>query len=263
MKTHCKGYSRDIALGDLPPIRPSAMKIMCIITVFMMLSSVSYAEVVGCTTNVNGKSKQLRYNIFGDKLNDNYSMREIFFGGWGNIDCPSYITLRHLTPGLTDSERSVFCLQFDKKLKTYTGYVNGPRDAYLNCSKPSKTFCERVNDSKAAAIAITGLGTGAVAGASTGAAAAGVTAVAHSSGAVILTGSAGYISGTLGTIGAGSLAVLTAPAAITTAAVSVVAVGGAVYFCGENNISPHEGKKSKLKKGQENRTKNNGVTPNI
>lgn len=255
MKIHCKGYYMNIALEELPPISSSAMKIIFIITFYMMISSVSYAEVIGCATSVNGKSKQLSYSLSDESFYDNYSMREAFFSGWGNIDCPSYVTLRHLTPELSDSERSVFCLQFDRKRKTYTGYANGHRDAYLNCSKPSKSFCERVNDSKSAAIAITGLGTGAVAGASTGTAAAGVTAVAHSSGAVILTGTSGYIAGTLGTIGAGSLAVLTAPATITTAAVSVVAVGGAVYFCGEDKTTSQKGKKSKLKKSQENQNK--------
>lgn len=205
------------------------------LTLLMLISFAhsAYAEILECTTSVHGKRKKLRYNVWEEALDDNYSLREIVFGGWGDIDCPSFVTLRHLTPGLSDKERSVFCLNFDKKRKTYTGFSNGERDAYLNCKKPTKTFCERVNDSKDAAIAIVGVGAGATGGASVAAGAAGVSAVAHSSGAVILTGSGGYIAGTLGSLGAGALAVLTAPATLTAAAVSVVAVGGAVYVCRE------------------------------
>ena len=198
-----------------------------------MFSCSSYADVVECTTSINGEFKTLSFDNKESELYENYSFREIFFAHWGDITCPAFITLRHLTPDLSDVERSVFCLQFDDELKTYTSFVNGTRDAHLNCRVPSKTFCERVNDSKDAAIAITGIGAGAVGGASTAASVAGVTAVTHSSGAVILTGTGGYISGTLGSIGAGSLAVLTAPATVTTAVVSFVAIGGAVYFCRE------------------------------
>ncbi|WP_018000112.1 hypothetical protein [Paracoccus sp. N5] len=48
-----------------------------------------------------------------------------------------------------------------------------------------------------------------------------------------MTGSSGYFAGTLGTISTSVLAGLTAPATVTAAAVSVVAVGGAVYVCWE------------------------------
>lgn len=209
------------------------MKVICLTLIILMSASITSAGNVTCTTSVNGSYINLNYDDDENILYDNYTFREIFFKGWGDLTCPSYITLRHLTPYLNDSERAVFCLQFDDSAKTYTGFVNGPRDAYLNCKIPGKSFCERVNDSKDAAIAIAGMGAGAVGGASTVASAAGVTAVTHSSGAVILTGTSGYIAGTLGTIGAGTLSVLTAPATITTAAVSVVAVGGAVYYCKE------------------------------
>ena len=209
------------------------MKTTCLALIITIFASVAHAAVVECTTSVRNELITLHYNDAESNLYDNYTFREILFEGWGDLTCPSFITLRHLTPNLSDSERSVFCLQFDDSSKTYTGFVNGPRDAYLNCRVPSKSFCERVNDSKDAAIAITGMGAGAVGGASTVASAAGVTAVTHSSGAVILTGTSGYIAGTLGSIGAGTLSVLTAPVTITTAVVSVVAVGGAVYYCKE------------------------------
>ncbi len=209
------------------------MKTIYLVLLFLLLACISHAETTQCTTSINGEIRTINYDDEENELFESYSLREMFFKGWGDLTCPSFITLRELTPELSDLERSVFCLQFDKDQKTYTGYVNGDRDAYLNCKKPSKTFCERVKDSKDAAIAITGIGAGAVGGASTAASVAGVSAVAHSSGAVILTGTSGYIAGTLGSIGAGAISILTSPVTLATATVSVVAVGGAIYYCRE------------------------------
>jgi len=207
------------------------MKKIYLVLFLLIFSCTSYAETIWCTTSINGTFRTLGYDEDDDVLNENYTLRENLFHGWGDITCPAFITLRRLTPGLNDYERSVFCLKFDKERKTYTGFAEGSRDAYLNCKEPKKSFCERVNETKAAAMAIAGAAAGAVGGASTAAGAAGVTAVAHSSGAVILTGTSGYIAGTLGGVGATSLAVLTAPATAVAATVSVVTVGGAVFLC--------------------------------
>ena len=62
-----------------------------------------------------------------------------------------------------------------------------------------------------------------------GLAAGGVTVVEHSSGALIATGSGGYIAGTIGTAATSIAGALTATAFVATAVVSVVAVGGAVF----------------------------------
>lgn len=99
--------------------------------------------------------------------------------------------------------------------------------------KPRLSTCEIVNDTKEEAALLVGLGGGAAAGTTIVTTTAGITAVAHSSGAVILTGSAGYIGGTLGTIGASTIAALTAPATLVAASTSVIALGGAVYYCSE------------------------------
>ena len=61
----------------------------------------------------------------------------------------------------------------------------------------------------------------------------GITAVTHSSGTLILTGSAGYLGGTIGALGASSVAALTAPAVLVVAGTSIVVLSGAVYFCAE------------------------------
>jgi len=203
-----------------------------ILALFILLgANPLLAEEIKCTTSIRGNTTKLYFDDEENALYDNYSFREIFFGGWGETTCPAFITMRYLTPDLTDSQRSAFCLNYDKTNKTFTGYSLGIRNAYLECKEPKKSLCQRVNDSKGAAIAISSGAAGLTGGASAAASAAGVTAVAHSSGAVILTGASGYIAGTLATLGATALAVLTAPATITAAAVSVVAVGGAVYIC--------------------------------
>ncbi|MDP1548245.1 MAG: hypothetical protein Q8L87_19700 [Anaerolineales bacterium] len=209
------------------------MKNFILTAMLFLCSSGAMANIISCNTSVDGNLISLEYDDDESVLYENYSFREIFFRGWGEVTCPAFITLRHLTPDLSDSERSVFCLNYDNEQKTIAGYTIGERNAYLECREPSRTFCERVNDSKDAAIAITGVAAGATGGATLATAGTGVTAVAHSSGAVILTGAGGYIAGTLASIGAGALAILTSPITITATAVSVVAVGGAVYICKE------------------------------
>ncbi len=200
----------------------------------LVLSSFpAFADIMSCDTSIDGKTLTLSYDIDDMSIYDNYTFREIFFAGWGAISCPSFITLRHLTPGLNDHERTPFCLSYDKEANTYIGIEQGNRDAYGVCADPKKTICQRVNASKDTLLTVSGFAAGASGGATTAATAAGITAVTHSSGAVILTGSAGYIAGTLGTAAATALGILTAPATITAAAVGLVTVGGAVYVCKE------------------------------
>lgn len=192
---------------------------------------IPYENTDYCLTSINSEPLHVFYDTDEDALYENYTFREIFFGGTDNITCPAFVSLRLLTPDLTDVERSVFCLSYDEKLDTMVGFSEGARNAYLVCKEPSVPLCDRVNATKEEVLAVVGLGAGAVGGVSAATTAVGVTAVTHSSGAVILTGSSGYIAGTLGTVGSGLLAILTAPATLTAAAVSVVAVGGAVYVC--------------------------------
>ncbi|MGB3313767.1 MAG: hypothetical protein WBB85_05105 [Albidovulum sp.] len=60
----------------------------------------------------------------------------------------------------------------------------------------------------------------------------GIAAVAQQgSGAVILSGTGGQLAGALTNLGSTAMAMLTAPATLTAAAVTVVAVGGTLYVC--------------------------------
>ncbi|MGP3697784.1 hypothetical protein [Rhodobacter sp. NSM] len=190
----------------------------------LALSAPVQAKPEACLTSLEGFPTALAYDTEDEDVRANRSVRERWLGGYDGITCPGYVTLRAMTPGLNDRERSVFCLQFDREANTYTGFAEGRRDAYLNCAKPTGVFCEKVNASADTA--------GKVAGAA-GQALNGVRAVESSAGAVVLSGTTGSVSAALSNLGATALATLTAPAALTAAAVTVVAVGGAVYVCSE------------------------------
>jgi len=199
-----------------------------------ILSTAAYAQSENCHTKIRGKVIQLKFNPEDNQYLDNTTFREILFSNWDD-SCPSYIVLKHMTPKLNPVQRETFCAEYENDKQGYAGISLGERDAYGKCKKPGQ-ICKVVNASKDEALAIVGIGAGAAGGASLATSVVGVTAVTHSSGAVILTGSAGYLAGTLGTAAATVVATLTAPATLIGAAVSIVTVGGAVYICKQ----PHE-----------------------
>ena len=187
--------------------------------------------VASCVINNQGSEKRISHTNDVHTVDNRTSLRETLLGPKGSGDCPSYVALAYLTPGMTNSQRGMFCLNYDKKTKSYLGVSRGERNAYGLCKATSKTFCERVKTGKDKAVAVASLASGLVGGASVGAAATGTSVVMHSSGAAILTGSAGYLAGTLGAISTVVLGVLTAPATVAAATVSVIAVGSSVYIC--------------------------------
>ena len=193
------------------------------------LPGVAAPQIETCTAKINREVVTLKFDPTSDEYLNNTTLREILFSGYDG-SCPGFVALRHMTPKLSSSERETFCAVYNKKEKKYLGFAPGQRDAFGKCKQPGK-LCTAVNASKEEALAIVGLGASATGGAAALSTAAGVTAVTHSSGALILTGSAGYFAGTLGTVSTAVVAALTAPIAIIGAAVSVVAVGSAVYLC--------------------------------
>lgn len=74
-----------------------------------------------------------------------------------------------------------------------------------------------------------------VAGSSTAAGSFGVAALPHVSGSAILSsvgaGGTGYIAGTLGTLGAGALSIVSTPAVIVGAAGLAIVGGGTATYC--------------------------------
>ena len=178
-----------------------------------------------CTTRIAGKDVPMAYDKDERSLRDTYSMREILFTRWGRDTCPSYVVLRSLTPDLTDEQRKPFCLRYDDETESTVGYDLGKRDSYGRCEKSAKTVCQRVNQTKGAAIQISG--------AAARGAVNGLRALPDGSGAAIISGSGSAISSTLGALGGAAATVASSPAILAGAAVSVVAVGGAVYACSE------------------------------
>lgn len=193
------------------------------LAVLFIATMAQAADPTFCTARINGQDVPLGYDKDEPGLREHFSRREVLFTSWGRDTCPSYVVLRSLTPDLADEERAPFCLRHDKASDSIIGYDLGARDAYGRCEAPARTVCQRVNQTRDAAVAITGAAArGAVNGAR---------ALPDGSGAVILSGSQAYISGALSSIGGAAAAMAASPAIVAGAAVSVVAVGGAVYAC--------------------------------
>ena len=183
-----------------------------------------------CTTSIRGITHKFVFDPDVQALKDSRSWRERNFGDWGDVTCPGLVTLRAMTPELDDAGRAPFCLQWDKKEDTYIGYAEGERDAWMGCRKPSSSFCQRVNGSKRAASALAGQ----TLQAAQSGLATGLAVAQHPSGAVLLNGSGAVVAQQLSTLGATVTAGAAAPVALAGAAVTAVAVGGAVYVCGDD-----------------------------
>lgn len=188
------------------------------------------AQTEACLTSIAGAEMAVMYDTRDASLRENRTTRERLFGNFGKITCPGFVTLREMTPGLTDAERQPFCLVYDKGRRTYTGFDLGERDAWLSCRAPSGRFCRSVNATKEAAGQVAATIGRAATG--QGAGAGGRSFTDTASGAVIATGAGSYITSMLGSVANSAIAALSAPGVATAAAVSVVAVGGAVFVCG-------------------------------
>lgn len=187
--------------------------------------SAQEAEPVFCTARINDRDVVMGYDRAEARLSDTYSRREQLARRIGRHDCPSYVVLRSLTPELSDEERLPFCLRFDKGTESVMGYDLGARDAWGHCRAESRAVCRRVNQTTAAA--------GALTGAAARRSVQGLQALPDASGAVIVSGAGTAVSGILASLGGAAAAVAASPLLLTGAAVSVVAVGGTLYACRE------------------------------
>lgn len=182
-----------------------------------------------CETVLNGEPLAL---TFDDEDDVWASLRD----GWftRGSTCPGLVVLRHLTPALSDAERGVFCAVWDAEAEQYTGFATGRQDGYGRCRRPG-LLCRGVTATAGEVMAITGLGTRVEAAPAANAAAEPPTllgALADQAGAVVVSGTAAYVASALQSAGTALAATVGGPAALAGAAVSVVAVGGAVYMCG-------------------------------
>ena len=209
------------------------MRFAPILLAAAMLAAPASAEMKRCLATVNGSEVAIDYD---PTLSAPASRRERLLGwpgktwnrAWGSPPaCDSELTILYLAQSLPSEEIDGYCLARDEETESFL-LVPGERSFRGRCRK---TTCERVNDARDDAVTASAKVTRTVADVATGRSDSRVGAVAHSSGAAILTGNAGPISTALSGIGPGVAAVLTAPATLAAAAVSVVTIGGAVYVC--------------------------------
>lgn len=187
-------------------------------------------DLVTCQTSLRGEVQEFAYDPDSPALKESRGLREKLANATGEITCPGLVTLRALTPELSDADRGPFCLQWDGKLNTYLGYDLGARDAYLTCRTARKQFCQRVNASKQAA--------GKLGQAAKGLAVdAGTEAVLSAAGGTAVQGPATLIAEHLISLGATAVQGVGATAAIGAVAVTAVAVGGAIYVCSDDGAA--------------------------
>lgn len=180
-----------------------------------------------CTTKIQGEP----VTIFYDDEEPTYSsFRERYFSR--RDTCPGAVVITYLMPDLTAEERQVFCANYDPKTRSHSLPAEGPRDAFGRCEEPSNT-CQLVNTTKEGALGLMGIGEQAEEGTLTGRLSSTISAVTHSSGAMVLSGNAGSISSMLATAGTTIGTALSTPAVLAGAAASVVVIGGAVYLCSD------------------------------
>ena len=198
-----------------------------------ILGAPAAAEISRCLATVNGGEVVVDYDRESAAP---VTRRERALGwpgrawnrAWGSPPaCDSGVLIAYLGQTLAADEIEGYCLAEDPDAATFL-LVPGERNYRGRCRR---TACERVNAAAGDAVAASGTVARTVADIATGRSDSRLSAVAHSSGAAILSGNAGPISTALSGIGPGVLAVLTAPATLAAAAVSVVTVGGVVYVC--------------------------------
>lgn len=57
------------------------------------------AKPEACLTSLEGFPTALAYDTGDEEVRANRSIRERWLGGYGEITCPGYVTLRAMTPG--------------------------------------------------------------------------------------------------------------------------------------------------------------------
>ena len=195
--------------------------------VFLAWPDAAEAAPAQCTTKIEGED----VTIFYDDEEPTYSsFRERYFSR--RHTCPGAVVITYLMPDLTAEERQVFCANYDPKTRSHSLPAQGTRDAFGRCEQPSNT-CKLVNTTKENALGLMGIGEQAEAGTLTGRLSSTISAVTHSSGAMVLSGNAGSISSLLTSAGTTIGTALGTPAILAGAAASVVVIGGAVYLCSD------------------------------
>jgi hypothetical protein len=204
------------------------LAILASLAVTAIWTAQAEAAPAQCTTRIEGEP----VTIFYDDEEPTYSsFRERYFSR--RDTCPGAVVITYLMPDLTAEERTVFCANYDPETRSHSLPAEGPRDAFGRCEKPSNT-CKLVNTTKESALGLIGVGEQAEDGTLSGRLSSTISAVTHSSGAMVLSGNAGSISSLLTSAGTTIGTALSTPAVLAGAAASVVVIGSAVYLCSED-----------------------------
>jgi hypothetical protein len=148
---------------------------------------------------------------------------------WGErVTCDSAAVMHFLATTMRLDQTEGYCLASDEA----EGWLLVPGEANFR-GRCTRTACDRVQAAAGAATAVGGSILGLATGRQVASGADAVTAVAHGTGAYLLTGRASAVATALGQAGASVAATLGTPAALGAGAVTVMAVGGAVYMCSE------------------------------
>ncbi|PZX17620.1 hypothetical protein LX81_01345 [Palleronia aestuarii] len=141
--------------------------------------------------------------------------------------CGTETLIAYLSDTVPADEIAAYCL-FEDDTEGYL-LVPGTRDRRGRCAA---TTCDRVNAAAGGVKSVAGTAVDIATGRDADRGESRTSAVLHASGAAIVTGSATSLLSSLGTgIGTATTAALTAPVLAGAAAVSAVAVGGALYIC--------------------------------
>jgi hypothetical protein len=152
---------------------------------------------------------------------------------WGApVACDSGVLYDYLATTVPDDDITGYCLVSTED----NGYVLAPGERNFR-GMCKTTLCEKVNTTKEQGKQVAATMAGVAA---QNAREAGMSAIKHGTGAMIMTGSASSLTTSLGTAGTSVMTALSTPAVLGAAAVSVVAVGGAVYMCSgaEDDLPP-------------------------
>ncbi|MDX5403342.1 MAG: hypothetical protein LPK02_14160 [Rhodobacterales bacterium] len=203
------------------------LAILASFTALMAWAAPGWAAPAQCTTKIQGEP----VTIFYDDEEPTYSsFRERYFSRRNT--CPGAVVITYLMPDLTAEERLVFCANYNPDTRSHSLPAQGPRDAFGRCKVPSNT-CKLVNTTKENALDLIGIGEQAEEGTLTGRLSSTISAVTHSSGAMVLSGNAGTLSSLLTSAGTTIGTALGTPTVLAGAAASVVVIGGAVYMCSD------------------------------
>ncbi len=184
------------------------------------LAAPLHATATQCDTLIDGEA----VTIFYDSADPGRAgLRERVFGR--DEACPASVVITYLTPDLSAAERAVFCANYNPETRSHSHPAIGRRDRLGRCVEPSKT-CALVNSTRQEAMALVGMAESSEGARQPGLLSSAISTVTHSSGAMILSGNTGTLTGILGTA-------LSTPAVLAGAAASVVVVGGAVYLCSD------------------------------